>query len=227
MSPEIPIGQVAPAGEQFPMVQGGLPNEDSSMNNRGTSSLSASHFLPDMMNHSMSSSMHLCHGVPHDVGSRVTPGLMPFHALQPCHGMPVNATMPYYPYGFLVAPAQLGPSHAWPGMANLSVSGPKISQVERREAALNKFRQKRKDRCFDKKIRYVSRKRLAEQRPRVRGQFVRQTNDMEAGANGVIYDVDSSEDEDDRYAHGSSELGLASSPESLAGDPENAIQYQR
>lgn len=227
VSPEIPIGQVAAAGEQFPMVQGGLPNEDSSMNNRGTSSLSASHFLPGMMNHSMSSSMHLCHGVPHDVGSRVTPGLMPFHALQPCHGMPVNATMPYYPYGFLVAPAQLGPSHAWPGMANLSVSGPKISQVERREAALNKFRQKRKDRCFDKKIRYVSRKRLAEQRPRVRGQFVRQTNDMEAGANGVIYDVDSSEDEDDRYAHGSSELGLASSPESLAGDPENAIQYQR
>ncbi|KAL6980428.1 hypothetical protein U1Q18_022068 [Sarracenia purpurea var. burkii] len=43
-----------------------------------------------------------------------------------------------------------------------------------REAALNKFRQKRKERCFDKKVRYQSRKRLAEQRPRVRGQFVRQ-----------------------------------------------------
>ncbi|GKU87853.1 hypothetical protein SLEP1_g2186 [Rubroshorea leprosula] len=43
-----------------------------------------------------------------------------------------------------------------------------------REAALTKFRLKRKDRCFEKKVRYQSRKRLAEQRPRVRGQFVRQ-----------------------------------------------------
>nr|AYC12371.1 circadian-associated protein 1 [Oncidium sp. CY-2018] len=42
-----------------------------------------------------------------------------------------------------------------------------------REAALNKFRLKRKERNFGKKVRYQSRKRLAEQRPRVRGQFVR------------------------------------------------------
>lgn len=225
VSPEIPIGsQVAAAGERFTMGQGGLPNEDSGMNNHGISSLPASHFLPGMMNHSMSSSMHLCHGVPHDVGSRVAPGLIPFHTFQPCHGVPVNATMPYYPYGFVVAPSTIGSSHAWPGMANLSMSEPKITHVERREAALNKFRQKRKDRCFDKKIRYVSRKRLAEQRPRVRGQFVRQTNDMEAaGGNGVVYGVDSSEDEDDGYVHGSGELRLASSPESLAGDAENAI----
>lgn len=46
-----------------------------------------------------------------------------------------------------------------------------------REAALNKFRQKRKDRCFEKKVRYQSRKKLAEQRPRVRGQFVRQVQE--------------------------------------------------
>lgn len=228
VSPEIPIGQVAATGEQFAMFQGGRPNEDPSMNNHGISSLPTSHFLPGMTNHSlMSSSMPLCHGMPHDVGSRVAPGLMPYHVLQPCHGMPVNATMPYYPYGFLVAPGQIRPSHPWPGMANLSVSEPKISQVERREAALHKFRQKRKDRCFDKKIRYVSRKRLAEQRPRVRGQFVRQTNDMDAGANGVVYGVDSSEDEHDGFAHGSNELGLTSSPESLTGDPENAFQDQR
>ncbi|KAF2316063.1 hypothetical protein GH714_040858 [Hevea brasiliensis] len=43
-----------------------------------------------------------------------------------------------------------------------------------KRAALLKFRQKRKERCFDKKIRYVNRKKLAERRPRVRGQFVRQ-----------------------------------------------------
>eukprot|EP00249_Psilotum_nudum_P019425 c27249_g1_i1 orf=88-2379(+) len=43
-----------------------------------------------------------------------------------------------------------------------------------REAALYKFRQKRKLRCFEKKVHYQSRKRLAEQRPRIKGQFVRQ-----------------------------------------------------
>ena len=79
-----------------------------------------------------------------------------------------------------------------------------------REAALNKFRLKRKDRCYEKKVhaslsfsylllwlhflplllqnrpivltneifvtqvRYESRKKLAEQRPRIKGQFVRQ-----------------------------------------------------
>lgn len=42
-----------------------------------------------------------------------------------------------------------------------------------REAALTKFRLKRKERCFEKKVRYQSRKKLAEQRPRVKGQFVR------------------------------------------------------
>ncbi|KAL9251458.1 Two-component response regulator-like PRR95-like protein [Drosera capensis] len=44
----------------------------------------------------------------------------------------------------------------------------------RREDALNKFRMKRKERCYEKKVRYESRKKLAEQRPRVKGQFVRQ-----------------------------------------------------
>ncbi|KAJ9174349.1 hypothetical protein P3X46_017380 [Hevea brasiliensis] len=45
-----------------------------------------------------------------------------------------------------------------------------------REAALSKFRMKRKDRCYEKKVRYESRKKLAEQRPRVKGQFVRQAH---------------------------------------------------
>ncbi|KAL8049347.1 hypothetical protein ABFS82_06G015200 [Erythranthe guttata] len=51
-----------------------------------------------------------------------------------------------------------------------------------REAALTKFRMKRKDRCFEKKVRYESRKKLAEQRPRVKGQFVRQMpNEFQTG----------------------------------------------
>ncbi|KAK7349373.1 hypothetical protein VNO77_06693 [Canavalia gladiata] len=45
-----------------------------------------------------------------------------------------------------------------------------------REAALTKFRLKRKERCYEKKVRYQSRKKLAEQRPRVKGQFVRQVH---------------------------------------------------
>lgn len=57
---------------------------------------------------------------------------------------------------------------------NGSGSGVDQSRSAQREAALNKFRQKRKERCFDKKVRYQSRKKLADQRPRVRGQFVRQ-----------------------------------------------------
>eukprot|EP01018_Ginkgo_biloba_P005631 Gb_23159 [translate_table: standard] len=59
--------------------------------------------------------------------------------------------------------------------AGASGGGVDQNRFARREAALSKFRQKRKERCFEKKVRYQSRKRLAEQRPRVRGQFVRQT----------------------------------------------------
>ncbi|KDP29057.1 hypothetical protein JCGZ_16446 [Jatropha curcas] len=63
------------------------------------------------------------------------------------------------------------------GSGSGSGGGNRIDQnkFSQREAALTKFRQKRKERCFRKKVRYQSRKRLAEQRPRVRGQFVRQT----------------------------------------------------
>nr|CAD1841967.1 unnamed protein product [Ananas comosus var. bracteatus] len=61
------------------------------------------------------------------------------------------------------------------GSGSGSGSGVYQNWLAQREAALNKFRQKRKERNFGKKVRYQSRKRLAEQRPRVRGQFVRQT----------------------------------------------------
>ncbi|XP_051121782.1 two-component response regulator-like APRR5 isoform X2 [Andrographis paniculata] len=55
-----------------------------------------------------------------------------------------------------------------------------------REVALTKFRMKRKERCFEKKVRYESRKKLAEQRPRVKGQFVRQVpNDLPPGSSSA------------------------------------------
>ncbi|PIA38722.1 hypothetical protein AQUCO_02700140v1 [Aquilegia coerulea] len=60
------------------------------------------------------------------------------------------------------------------GSGSGSGSGVDQNRSAQRVAALTKFRQKRKERCFERKVRYQSRKRLAEQRPRVRGQFVRQ-----------------------------------------------------
>ncbi|URE30828.1 Two-component response regulator-like PRR73 [Musa troglodytarum] len=62
-----------------------------------------------------------------------------------------------------------------PGSGSGSGGGIDQNRLAQREAALNKFRQKRKERNFGKKVRYQSRKRLAEQRPRVRGQFIRQS----------------------------------------------------
>ncbi|RDX82917.1 Two-component response regulator-like PRR95, partial [Mucuna pruriens] len=65
--------------------------------------------------------------------------------------------------------------------------GTDSQRTSQREAALTKFRLKRKDRCYEKKVRYQSRKRLAEQRPRVKGQFVRQVHNDHpvADAGGV------------------------------------------
>jgi pseudo-response regulator 1 len=84
----------------------------------------------------------------------------------------------------------------------------KLNKVDRREAALNKFRQKRKERCFDKKIRYVNRKKLAERRPRVRGQFVRKVNGVNVDLNGqpasTDYDEDEEEDGDEQASRDSS-----------------------
>ena len=64
------------------------------------------------------------------------------------------------------------PAECWKEESSHTPDG--NSSRSQREAALTKFRQKRKDRCFEKKVRYESRKKLAEQRPRVKGQFVRQ-----------------------------------------------------
>ena len=51
--------------------------------------------------------------------------------------------------------------------------GASATCAERRAEAIARYLKKRKDRNFEKKVRYASRKRLAEARPRVRGQFVR------------------------------------------------------
>lgn len=70
-----------------------------------------------------------------------------------------------------------------PGVGNggeMSAPG-EPSRRERRAQALHKYKQKRKNLCFTKKIRYDSRKQLAQARPRVKGQFVRVGADASGG----------------------------------------------
>ncbi|KAI4382348.1 hypothetical protein MLD38_008323 [Melastoma candidum] len=77
-------------------------------------------------------------------------------------------------------------------------SGVDEERIALREAALSKFRQKRKERCFEKRVRYESRKRLAEQRPRIRGQFVRQiASDSKVGNDCHSNDINSRDNSSD------------------------------
>ncbi|KAI5330121.1 hypothetical protein L3X38_029518 [Prunus dulcis] len=105
-------------------------------------------------------------------------------------GLPAQAAYPYYipgvvnqvmmssstQFSICLQPGQIPNTHPWPSLGISSSTEVKLNKVDRREAALIKFRKKRMELCFDKKIRYVNRKRLAERRPRVQGQFVRKAS---------------------------------------------------
>lgn len=154
------------------------------MMNQVMMSSSSSHIYPqDLQNHGMQAMMphynHLTHCPPHHM-----PGMPPFN---------------YYPLGPCVQQGQQLPSNPqMPSFGNSSPGGgAKLGKVDRREAALIKFRQKRKERCFDKKIRYVNRKKLAERRPRVRGQFVRKVNGISVDLNGDPSPIDLDEEDQD------------------------------
>ena len=71
-----------------------------------------------------------------------------------------------------------------------SNAGAKGTCAKRRAEAIARYLKKRKDRNFEKKVRYASRKRLAEARPRIRGQFVRLKE-------GEEFEEDEDEDEAD------------------------------
>lgn len=136
----------------------------------------------------------------HDMQNNATTSAMlpQYNHLPQCppHG-PGVASFPYYPVSICLQPGQMSTTHPWPSYGNSSSTEVKLGKVDRREAALIKFRQKRKERCFDKKIRYVNRKRLAERRPRVRGQFVRKMNGVNVDLNGRPASVDFDEDEEE------------------------------
>eukprot|EP00897_Mesotaenium_endlicherianum_P005646 jgi/Mesen1/5109/ME000254S04135 len=141
--------------------------------------------------------------------SHSSPHLPPHSPHSHSHSMPPPSSQP--PWPGLPVPMSVSAVPAAPGQGGVG-GDRKLELAERREAALNKFRQKRKDRCFEKKIRYVSRKRLAEQRPRNRGQFVRQTSGGD-GAKGEDDDDEEEEDEefedDAALAQGSSDVAEA------------------
>ncbi|CAO2826815.1 unnamed protein product [Amaranthus hypochondriacus] len=138
----------------------------------------------DLLNHGGSAMVshfnHLSHCPSH------VPGMTPF---------------PYYPLGFCVPQGQSPTSNQMTSFATSSSGEAKLSKFDRREAALIKFRQKRKERCFDKKIRYVNRKKLAERRPRVRGQFVRKVNGVTVDLNGdPSADLDEEDEDETNYS---------------------------
>lgn len=134
--------------------------------------------LQDLQNNAPSALLHQKNHIPHFPH---VPGVAPF---------------PYYPVSVCLQPGQMPTTHPWPPYGGSSTDG-NLSKVDRREAALLKFRQKRKERCFDKKIRYVNRKHLAEKRPRVKGQFVRKLNGLNVDLNGQPTSADFDDDEED------------------------------
>ncbi|KAK4427888.1 Two-component response regulator-like APRR1 [Sesamum alatum] len=107
------------------------------------------------------------------------------------------ASYPYYPFSLCLQPGQMPAPHPWQSIGNSSLDEGKLSKGDRREAALMKFRQKRKERRFDKRIRYVNRKKLAERRPRLRGQFVRKVNGVNVDLNGQPTSAEEDEDEEE------------------------------
>ncbi|XP_026438877.1 two-component response regulator-like APRR1 [Papaver somniferum] len=173
------------------------PRNDVQVNvSRGQGHPPFPYYLPGMMNQVMiPSPAQLYQGNLQNMSSNCTSTLSPCIPLQQHANVPRMASFPYYPF---MQHGQMTTTHMWPPVAGVPSSEVKPTQVERREAALVKFRQKRKDRCFDKKVRYINRKKLAERRPRVRGQFVRLANSIEVDLNGqpAVDDSDGDEEED-------------------------------
>ncbi|CAN8264796.1 unnamed protein product [Cochlearia groenlandica] len=123
------------------------------------------------------------------------------HQLPQCPPNHMNGMtgFPYYHHQ-MNTPLQ----HGQVSLQNVHHSWPQVGTPtpNRREEALLKFRRKRNQRCFDKKIRYVNRKRLAERRPRVKGQFVRKMNGVTVDLNGqpdsADYDDEEQQEEENR-----------------------------
>lgn len=70
-----------------------------------------------------------------------------------------------------------------------STTGEKLLGLDR-EARVLRYREKKKNRKFEKTIRYASRKAYAETRPRIKGRFAKRNDGSGAGAGGDSDDID-------------------------------------
>ncbi|RWW52215.1 hypothetical protein BHE74_00041375 [Ensete ventricosum] len=148
-----------------------------------------------------------------DLQEHSSPALLPHFVPH----MPLMPSFPYQTFGINLQSSHMAASAVSSSMTSSPMLEVKSGRIEKRAAALIKFRQKRKDRCFDKKIRYINRKHLAEKRPRLRGQFVKQLTDVDLNRNVLGGgDGDLGDDEDDEPTL--KELELISSPEQTAPD---------
>ncbi|PIA62855.1 hypothetical protein AQUCO_00200699v1 [Aquilegia coerulea] len=190
------------------------------------------YYVPGMMNEVMVPSSQLFQGSQHDVQKHAASTVLPQYNSHPhcSNHVPMMTSFPYYPIQVCMQTGQMPASQLWPSNGISCSAKVKPDRIGRREAALIKFRQKRKDRCFDKKIRYMNRKRLAERRPRVRGQFVRQMNGVDVDLNGQPINAgDSDEDneeEEEELDYDDSRISFASAistpPEEFRGFAESA-----
>ncbi|KAG8060283.1 hypothetical protein GUJ93_ZPchr0002g26434 [Zizania palustris] len=167
-------------------------------------------YYPGMMEHGMSHpSVQTFQGNVNSAQVHAPATLPPQYNVYPqCHGVSMMPPFQYNPAVMTMQSSHLSTQNMWPPVSSTPMPEETCSRSDRRAAALAKFRQKRKERCFDKKVRYVNRKKLAETRPRVRGQFVRQGNYADITSTGD----DNSEDEDDDPS--SREVEIVSSPDS-------------
>lgn len=213
-----PLADLNPSKEQSPFA---MPPQvgDASLPISGDSRVyQVPYFFPRMVTQNL---VHSCPSAYHGgfPGAQQRGSLVGYTPLTPCAQVPMVSSLPYYPVALGAQAEQVPPPHMWPSVPCSSALELKSGRVGRREAALLKFRRKRKDRCFDKKIRYVNRKQLAERRPRVRGQFVRRLN----GVSGDLHecpterDSDFEDEEDDDEGEEESAPGDVRHPSS----PEN------
>ncbi|KAG2656411.1 zinc finger protein CONSTANS-LIKE 3-like [Panicum virgatum] len=111
-------------------------------------------------------------------GGSVTGGVIELDFAQSKAGyLPYAAATPTHSVSSLDAGAV-------PDRSDGGVVGSRVAAaaVESREARLMRYREKRKNRRFEKTIRYASRKAYAESRPRVKGRFAKRADDNDADA---------------------------------------------
>jgi len=60
-----------------------------------------------------------------------------------------------------------------------------VAAAAEREARVQRYREKRKNRKFQKTIRYASRKAYAEARPRIKGRFVKRAAGTSSSSSGA------------------------------------------